>query len=106
LVPAVRPADLLESHAGVRAQALSEDGQLVDDFWFDYAENVIHVRNAPSPGATSSLALAREIVQVAEERASGAREALPRGGRYGCVRKSRFSVLRCGGHSSRLTPAK
>jgi L-2-hydroxyglutarate oxidase LhgO len=69
LVPAVRPADLLDSHAGVRAQALSEDGQLVDDFWFDYAENVIHVRNAPSPGATSSLALAREIVQVAEERA-------------------------------------
>jgi L-2-hydroxyglutarate oxidase LhgO len=66
LVPAVRPADLLESHAGVRAQALSEDGQLVDDFWFDYAENVIHVRNAPSPGATSSLALAREIVQMAE----------------------------------------
>ena len=66
LVPAVRAADLLESHAGVRAQALSEDGQLVDDFWFDYAENVINVRNAPSPGATSSLALAREIVQVAE----------------------------------------
>ena len=66
LVPGVRAADLLESHAGVRAQALSEDGQLVDDFWFDYAENVIHVRNAPSPGATSSLALAREIVQVAE----------------------------------------
>ncbi len=66
LVPGVRAADLLESHAGVRAQALSEDGQLVDDFWFDHAENVIHVRNAPSPGATSSLALAREIVQVAE----------------------------------------
>ena len=66
LVPGVRAADLLESHAGVRAQALSEDGQLVDDFWFDHAENVIHVRNAPSPGATSSLALAREIVEVAE----------------------------------------
>jgi (S)-2-hydroxyglutarate dehydrogenase len=66
LVPGVRAADLLESHSGVRAQALSEDGQLVDDFWFDYAENVIHVRNAPSPGATSSLALAREIVQMAE----------------------------------------
>jgi L-2-hydroxyglutarate oxidase len=66
LVPGVRAADLLESHAGVRAQALSEDGQLVDDFWFDYAENVIHVRNAPSPGATSSLAIAREIVQMAE----------------------------------------
>jgi L-2-hydroxyglutarate oxidase LhgO len=66
LVPGVRAADLLESHAGVRAQALSEDGQLVDDFWFDYAENVTHVRNAPSPGATSSLAIAREIVQMAE----------------------------------------
>jgi L-2-hydroxyglutarate oxidase len=66
LVPGVRASDLLESHSGVRAQALSEDGQLVDDFWFDYAENVIHVRNAPSPGATSSLALAREIAQVAE----------------------------------------
>jgi L-2-hydroxyglutarate oxidase LhgO len=66
LVPAVRTADLLEPRAGVRAQALSEDGVLLDDFWFDHAENVIHVRNAPSPGATSSLALAREIVGVAE----------------------------------------
>lgn len=66
LVPAVRAADLGEPHAGVRAQALTEDGLLVDDFWFDYAERVIHVRNAPSPGATSSLALAREIVDVAE----------------------------------------
>jgi (S)-2-hydroxyglutarate dehydrogenase len=66
LVPAVRKSDLGESHAGVRAQALSEDGRLLDDFWFDHAENVIHVRNAPSPGATSSLALAREIVREAE----------------------------------------
>jgi L-2-hydroxyglutarate oxidase len=66
LVPAVRASDLMEAHAGVRAQALSDDGRLLDDFWFDHAENVIHVRNAPSPGATSSLALAREIVQVAE----------------------------------------
>jgi L-2-hydroxyglutarate oxidase LhgO len=66
LVPAVRPDDLAETHAGVRAQALTEDGRLLDDFWFDHAENVVHVRNAPSPGATSSLALAREIVQVAE----------------------------------------
>ena len=71
LVPAVRAGDLTESHAGVRAQALTEDGQLLDDFWFDHAENVVHVRNAPSPGATSSLALAREIVQVAEPSISG-----------------------------------
>jgi L-2-hydroxyglutarate oxidase len=66
LVPAVRAEDLAQAHAGIRAQALSEDGRLLDDFWFDQADNVIHVRNAPSPGATSSLALAREIVDVAE----------------------------------------
>jgi (S)-2-hydroxyglutarate dehydrogenase len=70
LVPAVRAADLVKPHAGVRAQALSEDGRLLDDFWFDHAENVIHVRNAPSPAATSSLALARDIVEVAERTAS------------------------------------
>jgi len=72
LVPAIGSNDLLEAHAGVRAQALSEDGRLIDDFWFDHAENVVHVRNAPSPGATSSLALAREIVRVAKDAASGA----------------------------------
>jgi L-2-hydroxyglutarate oxidase LhgO len=62
LVPSVRAEDLGETHAGVRAQALSSEGDLVDDFWFDHADNVVHVRNAPSPGATSSLALAREVV--------------------------------------------
>jgi (S)-2-hydroxyglutarate dehydrogenase len=72
LVPAVRREDLREGHAGVRAQALSEDGRLLDDFWFDRADNVIHVRNAPSPGATSSLALAREIVSVADSSAATA----------------------------------
>jgi L-2-hydroxyglutarate oxidase len=68
LVPAIRASDLAESHSGVRAQALSDDGRLLDDFWFDHADNVIHVRNAPSPAATSSLALAREIVDVAAAR--------------------------------------
>jgi L-2-hydroxyglutarate oxidase len=62
LVPAIRVEDLLPGPSGVRAQALSEDGLLLDDFWFDEAEGVTHVRNAPSPGATSSLAIAREIV--------------------------------------------
>lgn len=66
LVPRVTLGDLADSHTGVRAQALAEDGSLLDDFWFDHAENVVHVRNAPSPGATSSLALAREILRVAE----------------------------------------
>jgi (S)-2-hydroxyglutarate dehydrogenase len=72
LVPAIKAADLSEPRTGVRAQALSRDGHLLDDFWFDHAENAIHVRNAPSPGATSSLALAAEIVDVAERTISGA----------------------------------
>jgi (S)-2-hydroxyglutarate dehydrogenase len=61
-VPAVRLADLGARHAGVRAQAVAEDGTLLDDFWLDEAPNVTHIRNAPSPAATSSLALARRIV--------------------------------------------
>jgi (S)-2-hydroxyglutarate dehydrogenase len=62
LVPDLRARDVLPGPSGVRAQALSEDGKLVDDFWFDETESVTHVRNAPSPGATSSLAIARTIV--------------------------------------------
>ena len=67
LVPAMRVEYLAGTHAGVRAQALSEDGRLVDDFWFDRADRVLHLRNAPSPAATSSLALAKEVVGAAEE---------------------------------------
>ena len=67
LVPSLRAADLAGTHAGVRAQALSSDGQLLDDFWFDRAEQILHLRNAPSPAATSSLALAEEVVRAAEE---------------------------------------
>jgi L-2-hydroxyglutarate oxidase LhgO len=66
LVPAIRAEDLLPGPSGVRAQALSEDGLLLDDFWFDEAEGVTHVRNAPSPGATSSLAIARSIIDRLE----------------------------------------
>ncbi len=62
LVPELRLHDVLPGPSGVRAQALFEDGQLLDDFWFDEAESITHVRNAPSPGATSSLAIARMIV--------------------------------------------
>ena len=67
LVPAMRVEYLAGTHAGVRAQALSDDGRLVDDFWFDRADRVLHLRNAPSPAATSSLALAKEVVGAAEE---------------------------------------
>lgn len=50
------------SHAGVRAQAVGRDGTLVDDFVFSHDNAVTHVRNAPSPAATSAFALAREVV--------------------------------------------
>jgi L-2-hydroxyglutarate oxidase LhgO len=52
---------------GVRAQAVRRDGQLVDDFIISTTPRAVHVRNAPSPAATSSLALAARIVDTAEE---------------------------------------
>jgi (S)-2-hydroxyglutarate dehydrogenase len=61
-VPAVGLEDLGAQHAGVRAVA--EDGTLLDDFSLDEAPNVTHVRNAPSPPATSSLALAKRIADA------------------------------------------
>ena len=61
LVPALRGARTRKAPAGIRAQALARDGSLVDDFVVHRTERAIHVRNAPSPAATSSLALARLI---------------------------------------------
>jgi L-2-hydroxyglutarate oxidase len=57
-VPEIEPGDFAGGFAGVRAQALSRDGTLVDDFVVSQTERALHVRNAPSPAATSSLALA------------------------------------------------
>jgi len=66
-VPAVRIEDLDGTfHAGVRAQALSRAGKLVDDFVISQIGPVSHVRNAPSPAATSAFALARELVDRVE----------------------------------------
>jgi (S)-2-hydroxyglutarate dehydrogenase len=67
LVPAVREEHLAGTQSGIRAQALDEDGRLVDDFRFDRVGNVVHVRNAPSPGATSSLAIAAHVVETAAD---------------------------------------
>ena len=61
-VPELRPRDFTTGFTGVRAQALGRDGRLIDDFVISRTERAIHVRNAPSPAATSALALARLIV--------------------------------------------
>ena len=60
-VPALEPADFEPAFSGVRAQAVGRDGKLVDDFAFSRTEHALHVRNAPSPAATSALAIARVI---------------------------------------------
>jgi L-2-hydroxyglutarate oxidase LhgO len=61
LVPDIRPEDLTTGGAGVRAQAMSPDGSFVEDFHFVQGPGELHVVNAPSPGATASLALGEEI---------------------------------------------
>jgi 2-hydroxyglutarate dehydrogenase len=61
-MPALSARDLLPGPSGVRAQALDRDGRLVDDFVFDETGRFLNVRNAPSPAATSSLALAAVFV--------------------------------------------
>ncbi|HTU16007.1 MAG TPA: L-2-hydroxyglutarate oxidase [Solirubrobacterales bacterium] len=65
MVPGLRDDDVLPGPAGVRAQALGRDGGLIEDFLIERTENAIHVRNAPSPAATSSMALARLIADQA-----------------------------------------
>ena len=62
LVPAIQPADLVRAPAGVRAQAIGRDGALLDDFLLVRRPGQVHVLNAPSPAATSSLEIARWIV--------------------------------------------
>ncbi|WP_284977477.1 L-2-hydroxyglutarate oxidase [Arthrobacter sp. fls2-241-R2A-200] len=64
-VPSLDGADILPGTRGVRAQAMNSDGSLVDDFVIARRRNMVLVRNAPSPGATSSLAIAEYIVEQA-----------------------------------------
>ncbi len=68
LVPALTEADVVRAGAGVRAQAVSEAGELIDDFAFAESERALHVLNAPSPAATASLAIAEHIVDRFEKR--------------------------------------
>ena len=66
-IPEIRASDVVTGPSGVRAQALTSSGQMVDDFAFHVTERSLHVQNAPSPAATSSLGIARMIVDKAEE---------------------------------------
>ena len=62
-VPELAAADVVAAPAGVRAQAVDPDGSLVDDFRIGRVGPVVTVRNAPSPAATSSLAIAEHVVE-------------------------------------------
>ncbi len=65
-LPAIERGDVEPGPSGVRAQALGRDGTLVEDFLLTVRPRVVHVRNAPSPAATASLAIGREIAERAE----------------------------------------
>ena len=65
LVPDINESHLTRGGAGVRAQEVERNGLLADDFHITETENAIHVRNAPSPGATASLAIGKHIVAIA-----------------------------------------
>ncbi len=65
-LPAIERDDVEPGPSGVRAQALAPDGTLVEDFLVTVRPRVVHVRNAPSPAATASLAIGREIADRAE----------------------------------------
>jgi L-2-hydroxyglutarate oxidase LhgO len=69
-VPELRDDQLRFGPSGVRAQAIDPDGTLVDDFRLGGSRRIVHVRNAPSPGATASLAIARVLADESERRLS------------------------------------
>jgi L-2-hydroxyglutarate oxidase len=67
-MPEIKADDLLPGPSGVRAQALMVNGKMVDDFLISHGQNVTHVQNAPSPAATSSLMIAKTIVDEVAQR--------------------------------------
>lgn len=67
-VPELRSEQLVFGPSGVRAQALARDGTMIDDFLLGGSDRVLHVRNAPSPAATSSLAIGRVLAEEAISR--------------------------------------
>ena len=67
LLPDIREEDLVPGGSGVRAQAVAKNGALLDDFNIVRGRQAVHVLNAPSPGATSSLAIGEHIVELSAE---------------------------------------
>jgi L-2-hydroxyglutarate oxidase LhgO len=78
LMPELAQEDLVPGASGVRAQALDNKGNLVDDFHFVYTDGMVHVCNVPSPAATASLAIAKHIVDTAVQHHGGNLGALTR----------------------------
>ncbi|PAE30314.1 hydroxyglutarate oxidase [Paenibacillus sp. 7884-2] len=68
LIPEIKSEDLVPGPAGVRAQALNSDGSMVDDFQIIQGKKSLHVCNAPSPAATASLEIGKEVVKQIGER--------------------------------------
>jgi L-2-hydroxyglutarate oxidase len=67
LLPEIQSQDIIPGGAGIRAQALEKNGNLVDDFRIVQNERMIHVLNAPSPAATASISIGEKIAIMAEE---------------------------------------
>ena len=70
MIPEIKSSDLMSGGSGVRAQAIGIDGTMIDDFAFEFTDKSIHVLNAPSPGATSSLVIGKYIANLAIEKIS------------------------------------
>jgi len=70
LVPMVQEDDLEPAGAGVRAQACDKDGGLIDDFYIQESDLFVHVLNAPSPAATSSLSIGKHIAEIIQKKLS------------------------------------
>lgn len=73
LLPELRESDLQPGGSGVRAQALDRSGKLLDDFYFVHQDRFLHVCNVPSPAATASLVIGREIAATVQSRVDLAR---------------------------------
>ena len=80
LVPHLTLDDLQPGPTGVRAQAISADGSMVDDFLIESTQRTVHVLNAPSPAATASLALGEHVVRELESRLASLRPRPPGAG--------------------------